>query len=56
MSDLTVIKCVRCANEFRAGETAGPRGMDHMGIIAIVIGALGWRQTFAGWQCPDHRR
>lgn len=50
----TVIKCVRCPCEFVAGEVASTSSLPRGEIIAMIIGQLGWKRTFAGWQCPHH--
>ncbi len=52
--ETTTIKCIRCPREFVAGEVATTHPMDRADVIAMVIRNLGWRKTFAGWQCPDH--
>ena len=57
METKTVIKCVRCPSEFVAGETVSTdRSLSSEQIIGMVIAQLGWKQTFAGWQCPHHSR
>lgn len=50
----TTIKCVRCPSEFTVGEVATSSTTPRDEIIAMVIGQLGWKRTFAGWQCPHH--
>jgi hypothetical protein len=52
MSDLE-IKCVRCGAIITFGDFAsnGPSKND---LAALAAGQIGWRVTFAGWQCPNH--
>jgi hypothetical protein len=54
--DDDAIKCVRCSTQMGFGEAAYPPSMTRAEVIASIVEKLGWRKTFAGWQCPDHRR
>ena len=54
VEETTTIKCVRCDSTFVAGDVASSKPASRDTIIATVMGRIGWKQTFAGWQCPVH--
>jgi hypothetical protein len=56
MSSILVVKCVRCGSEAGFGDyAASPGAPSKEEFVEQIVGQFGWRKTFAGWQCPNHK-
>jgi hypothetical protein len=47
------VKCVRCGHALEFGDFASSNPADtREEVVERILPLIGWKRTFAGWQCP----